>query len=430
MLIRHRYLAPLLLGLLAAMIWKLRTVNVSRSGLQALTVIGLAALAIPALTLARFGLGLLMPPENVAGSLADCVVQEVEQPPDIYLIIMDAYERADVLSAVHGFDNTPFLDQLRGMGFTVADGAMSNYRFTVLSISTMLNMDYVQASPELYDPQGSNWWSFAARIPKNRLRRELACLGYATVAVDSGVPWTNWEDANYFFTPTPDPLQQLGILGGVSRDESLFLETTFARVVLDAIRQSGGQGLPEGLDPDVRHRELVLAAFDTLGRIPALPSPKLVYVHIVSPHPPMVFPVRGSESRAGAFNREFESNDDASLQAYADQVAYLNDRLIPVLERILQQSANPPIIVLTSDHGWAERDEEDKLSILHAYYLPGVTQEVVYPTITPVNAFRLILDTYFGAGLGLLPDRSYHSTLDHRFEFELIENTWSTTDAE
>lgn len=49
----------------------------------------------------------------------------------------------------------------------------------------------------------------------------------------------------------------------------------------------------------------------------------------------------------------------------------------------------------------------------------------MYPQITPVNAFRLIFDDYFGSHLGLLVDASYYSTLDGVFWFVAVENTWA-----
>jgi hypothetical protein len=45
--------------------------------------------------------------------------------------------------------------------------------------------------------------------------------------------------------------------------------------------------------------------------------------------------------------------------------------------------------------------------ILNAYYLPGMRHDRLYPSITPVNSFRLIFDLYFHAGLRLLPDEYF-----------------------
>ena len=42
----------------------------------------------------------------------------------------------------------------------------------------------------------------------------------------------------------------------------------------------------------------------------------------------------------------------------------------------------------------------------HARTFPTLA-DALYPSISPVNTFRLILDRYFGTRLGLLPDRGY-----------------------
>jgi hypothetical protein len=52
---------------------------------------------------------------------------------------------------------------------------------------------------------------------------------------------------------------------------------------------------------------------------------------------------------------------------------------------------------------------KEKMGILNAYYLPGVdySNPHLYPSITPVNSFRLVFDLYFGTKLGSLDDSSY-----------------------
>jgi hypothetical protein len=91
-----------------------------------------------------------------------------------------------------------------------------------------------------------------------------------------------------------------------------------------------------------------------------------------------------------------------------------------VIDRILAESDSPPIIILQADHSSKVynqlnpvQDVKMKLlfPILNAYYLPGVGEEKLYSTITPVNSFRLLLNLYFGTHLPLLPDDSY--TLEH-----------------
>jgi hypothetical protein len=53
-----------------------------------------------------------------------------------------------------------------------------------------------------------------------------------------------------------------------------------------------------------------------------------------------------------------------------------------------------------------------RIGILNAYHLPGVETGVLYPTISPVNSFRVVLNAYFGTKLPLLPDRTIRHVSD------------------
>ena len=96
--------------------------------------------------------------------------------------------------------------------------------------------------------------------------------------------------------------------------------------------------------------------------------------------------------------------------------------LLEVIRAILDQSQDPPIIVLMGDHGMAFDDLEDRLSNLNALLIPSPVE--LYPTITPVNTFRLIFDGVFGTSLGKLPDISYYSSGKDRFNVVTVPNTW------
>ena len=104
---------------------------------------------------------------------------------------------------------------------------------------------------------------------------------------------------------------------------------------------------------------------------------------------------------------------------YRDQLNFVNTMAVRTLTEILESSSVPPIIVLQADHGpgarlrWESVEETDlreRMSILNAYYLPGVDPGELYPSITPVNSFRLIFNLYFGTGYRLLEDENFFSS--------------------
>ena len=269
-------------------------------------------------------------------------------------------------------------------------------------------------------------WDIVQLINHSRVRRELECLGYVTVAFETGHYWTEWDDADYYIHRRAGAFGGGDLAGKISRLETLFLETTVARVIIDGWTVSQEGSPPAPLDFLVDYRERILFAFDQLAVVPSLPSPKLVFVHILSPHPPMVFGPNGEPVSEADFETASPgpARDLPLLQAYADQVTFLNKRLLEDLRTVLEKSDPTPIILLMGDHGWADRNMEDKLSNLSAYLLPATAAADLYPTITPVNSFRVIFDDVFGGSFGRLPDVSYFSTELEEYDFTIIPNTW------
>ena len=71
------------------------------------------------------------------------------EPPgprrDIYLIVLDEYANSAVLRERFGYDNRPFEDSLRALGFHVPRLVRSNYAHTLLSIPSLLNAAHLTA---------------------------------------------------------------------------------------------------------------------------------------------------------------------------------------------------------------------------------------------------------------------------------------------
>ena len=91
--------------------------------------------------------------------------------------------------------------------------------------------------------------------------------------------------------------------------------------------------------------------------------------------------------------------------------------MIRIVRNIITKSAIPPIIILQADHG---RDPEFRLANFMAVNFPGMGAESLYPTLTPVNLFRLVFSHYFGDDLPLLQDTSYFSFYDDTYAFSPI----------
>jgi hypothetical protein len=88
------------------------------------------------------------------------------------------------------------------------------------------------------------------------------------------------------------------------------------------------------------------------------------------------------------------------------------------VETLLQDSTNEPIIILQADHGPKSSMERktktpeillEGVAILNGYYFPGNDYSALYPSISPLNSFRVLLNQFYNMDFPLLPDHTYFS---------------------
>ena len=321
--------------------------------------------------------------------------------PDIYYVILEEYGGGRTLKDRFGFDNTPFLDALTRAGFDVAADATANYPRTALSVASSLNMRYLDFLTARAGTNVVGGATLKRMMRYNRVGRLLESLGYRYYQI--GSRWTPTETS---------PLARNITFGG---------QAPFARVVEAAtgIRPEAGEGFRR------REWKRILFQFAALEGAPELPGPKFVFAHLLIPHDPYVF------DRRGRYVSEEEAARHSKIHDYLQEVEYANRRVEGVLARLLDVAPDrQPVIVIQADEGpyqgapttWTAQPDPDalrrKFPILNAYHLPGPRPTGVYPTITPVNTFRLIFDRYFAAKLDLLPDRNIvFRSIRHLYDF-------------
>ena len=327
-----------------------------------------------------------------------------EDPPDVYFFVLDSYGRADLLQRAYGFDNSEFVDALEQRGFFVAKCSQSNYVRTEISLGSSLNMQYLQALSDSFTPDSTARRLLWDALKHSAVRHNFESLGYETVNYETGFAWLDITDGDHFLSPPP-------VSSGMTEFEGLFLRTTAARYAQDL----------GWVDPDtllgVGFRDRFNNVFDTIGDIAQLPAPTYSYIHLVSPHPPFVFDPHGNPTYPPDFWNDQRMYPAGLYQkGYLNQLQFLNKKMLQAIDTIESNSKTPPIIILQGDHGPWLQPKDKRMWNLTAISFPG-HKDVLYSTISPVNIFRLVFNTYFGGKYDILEDVSYFSPVPKLYDF-------------
>ncbi len=420
---RHRYLIPLwlLIGLLSVIgVFKYKRDLSLFSNLA--YIISIALIFLPVFQLVNNYV--LTIRNETANAISVSNISEgnqniVGEYPDVYYIILDMYGRDDVLLDKFHYDNSDFLKQLEGLGFTVTRCSVTNYNMTELSLASSFNMNYLDTLGSQYKAGNKDRSGLPSLIHNSAVRRIFEEKGYRLVNFETGFTFTEIRDADEFLIPSYHELENGKSKIRINAFESLLLKTTAFVIVSDA-KSKWLTPVTDALD---MRREHVIREKYLLDKLPTLAheaSPKFVYAHILIPHPPFVFTKEGVNmdlpSSYGPDGSGPSTKDYAV--GYRNQLDYINMRIIPILDEIITNSATLPIIIIQGDHGV----DPKRSFILNAYYLPGQDPNLVWQDISPVNTFRLVLNTYFNGNYPILPDINYESKDKAPFDFEVVHN--------
>jgi hypothetical protein len=360
---------------------------------------------------------------------ADALIASVAASPgtvapeprgDIYYIVLDAFGRPDVLENRYGLDLAPFVAALRSRGFDVPERSQSNYSQTFLSLASSLNLSYLDpVAAAMADSNDRRVLHYL--IQNNALMKLARRAGYRVIAIGS-----DYEATDRIAEADVCHCEQFGLH-----------EVEATAVSLTPLR-----ALPIERWTYGAHRRKVEASFQHLIDSSRLAGPKLVFAHILAPHPPFVFGADGGtvSNDTRIFSLADGDQPAGSPEEYAagyrDQAAFVARRMLDVIDAILARPGPPPAIVVHGDHGPGARREwsdfrgdsgHESMGILAAYLFPANRRPVLPPTITPVNALRLVANRQLGTVLPMLPDVSYASTWKQPFQFEPISPAVPTT---
>ena len=192
--------------------------------------------------------------------------------PDIYLLLLDGYPRADTLQSRLAYDNRPFLSDMEALGFDVAYEGHSNYDFTILTLASMLNA--AQFPTLMPDPPAdltSQYRQMTRLLNRGSALAPFRIDGYEVVSIPSGHLQATLLDADRVLDS-----------GELSTFEMELLRKGSIPRLIGGIERSW---IP------AEHRSRML---ETLSAVEGLSAerggpPKVVFAHVLVPHMPATF---------------------------------------------------------------------------------------------------------------------------------------------
>jgi hypothetical protein len=340
--------------------------------------------------------------------------------PDIYILILEGYARADVLRHSYGFEND-LVAELRSLGFFVADEAAGNYAQMTQSLASALNLEYLPALLGRDVSEVNLRRRLGELITHNRVFTALHSAGYRI---------RGYESEYAFLRPQPADARPGPLVRFTNFEYRFYEASVFPRLLQ-------GVGLSRGLIPAAVHRQHLRWVLDRLAAEPVDGDgrPTLVFAHLLMPHPPFAFDADGS-ARATRAAMAFNDGDqwhtltrgsgERYEAGYLDAVRFLNSRIPGLVRQVLSRTTRPAIFYILSDHGPASRlrwehpdasSVRERLGILLAARFPDGDPRPLHSRTTPVNAYRALLNRALGTALPMLDDRSYFSTWERLSEY-------------
>ena len=244
--------------------------------------------------------------------------------------------------------------------------------------------------------------AFRAAIQSGEAFASARAAGYEVVGFDNG-----WEELEI-------PGNRIITTSGLNQFEvALLRDTAYGRLA---------QFLMPNIFGDQRrsHIEGVLSALPALAA-ERTGRPKLVFAHVPSPHYPIVYGQHGDPVVVTVEDLWWYRLDDpaALRRTFSAQLRHLNDLTTSAVSGIARNARPGSVIAVMSDHGSLTGlgPPEERLRNITFAITPG-HPGLFGPRPTGINLVAQILNTYAGAGVPILPPRSYG--FGHN-EFQFIE---------
>ncbi len=316
---------------------------------------------------------------------------------NIYIFVFDMYGGSESLEKIYGFDNSPFMRELRKQGFYVRENMISNYNRTLFTFSTCLNFKYLDDIEEETPTEAISYSEFF------KIAKKLSYKIFYFNSYPAGM--TAVEDIiDYSFT-TENKIYLIA---------QLFFNNTIFFSSINELFYYGD-------------KNVVFSTCYNIVKYYPKSDKKLLFFHFLMPHNPFLYDE--NETKYKDCYQEFKTTDDVQLinkERYIQYLKYTNKRILELIRFIKENDKNDPIIIVMGDHGSRAKtfikNQKKHLGEMDRYYLLSHFNTFLayynknsdysaYKEDDLLNFFINFSNEIFGTDIKILKRRNYYSDL-------------------
>lgn len=320
-------------------------------------------------------------------------IKKSEFNKNVYIIMFDMYAGDSTLKHL-GCDNQKFWKFLEDEKFFLKKDFQSNYHYTLLTLPSFLNLDYVE------------------NLPYKNSQDSLKDIVLFDIFKSQGYQIFYHNPIPSFIQIGENSIDYLNTSNSFLRQNTLnFLlgETTYKNFLLDPL-------LNLSYFNENRDDKFFKIIFNENAK-------KLVFIHYLMPHYPYSYDENGTPLKE-KFNSIKKGVETLNKEGYVPYLKYTNKQAELIVKKIKKQDSNA-VILLIGDHGariklfsngednHKEELENDKM-IIHsafntfmAFYNPDDDNKHIKKAETLVNLSRMLVNELFQANIELLPDKRF-----------------------
>ncbi|MAS51428.1 MAG: hypothetical protein CL712_05945 [Chloroflexi bacterium] len=330
------------------------------------------------------------------------------QKPDIYLIVLDSYPDEKILNNLFDFDNSDFISFLSSKNFIIPEKTFSHYHTSFLTITSLLNLDYINHLTVDVGENSKNRFQAYKMIDQNKIMKITKSQGYVNVNIDSG-----WEATRYISSADLNLCGKNQFLN--SQTIVMMIKNSMLNPVYVKIFESD-------------YRDRITCSFNSISTIHnETKQPVFVFAHIFLPHGPYYWGPDGEYNVPTKATLEGFHKDKIG---FTDQLQFTNKKVKEFVTKILDESKTPPIIILFSDHGtmltYDDHISEDfileRMSNIMYVHLPENNLESLNNNLSSINLLRMISNDHLNQKFSYLEDKYYFSDDEKPYRWLDITN--------